>query len=118
MRDELLELREVARGAGLLASLRGLLREDPRQTLDQVAVRLGVSTRTLQRACTNARSSYRDEAANARFAFADALVRASSEKLETITRRAGYRTAASFTRRFRDSYGMTVAQFRATRGTG
>ena len=118
VREELLELRELARGAGLLASLRGLLREDPRQSLDRVAARLGVSTRTLQRACTNESSSYRDEAANARFAFADTLLRSTTDKLEAITRRAGYRSAASFTRRFRDTYGVTVAQFRATRGTG
>jgi AraC-like DNA-binding protein len=111
-RAEIVELREIAQGRGLLESMRAILREDPRLTLAVVAARLGVSTRTLQRACMNAGSSYRDETATARFAFADELLRSSKDKIEVIARRAGYASATSFARRFRDTYGISPAQFR------
>jgi AraC-like DNA-binding protein len=111
-RDELLELQEIARGSGLIAVLRGLLREDPRLSLTVVARRLGVSTRTLQRTCTTAGSSYRDEVANARFSYAEALFRSTRDKLDVIARRAGYASATSFARRFQQTYGITPTQFR------
>jgi AraC-like DNA-binding protein len=71
-----------------------------------------VSTRTLQRACTRAGSSYRDEVAEARFAHADALLRSTADKIEAIARRAGYESPTSFTRQFNQRYGVTPNQFR------
>lgn len=113
-REELVELRDVVRGAGLLTSLRALLREDPRLSLEEVARRLAVSTRTLQRVCTTSSSSFRNETASARFAFADELLRTTADKIESVARRAGYSSATTFARRFRAVYGITPAELRAS----
>lgn len=116
--DELVSLREVARGFGLIASLRRLLREQPQRSLAAAALQLGVSTRTLQRACSNAGSSFRNEVAAARLAFATSLLVSTSEKIETIARRAGYASAVSFTRRFQREHGVTPSEYRRRRVHG
>lgn len=99
----------------LIVALRRMLLENPQRTLDEVARELGVSTRSLQRACLAAETTFRDEVANARFAFSEQLLRSTDDKIDTIARRAGYSSAASFARRFQQVHGMTPSQFRAKR---
>ena len=99
----------------LIVSLRRLLLENPRRTLDAVARELKVSTRTLQRACLDADTTFRDEVASARFAFSEQLLRATTDKIDAIARRAGYASSAAFSRRFQQVHGVTPTQFRAKR---
>lgn len=106
------EVSELGIGTSLVAALRRLLRDDVRQTLARVARELGVSTRSLQRACTAAGSSFRDEVAAARFAAAEQLVRATDDKLEAIARRVGYASPVSLARRFQRVHGITPSEYR------
>lgn len=111
-------IEDVARATSVsspILALRRLLVEDPRRTLDAVARELKVSTRSLQRACLEANTTFRDEVANARFAFSEQLLQVTDEKIDTIARRAGYASAAAFARRFQQVHGMTPTQFRAKR---
>ncbi len=101
--------------SSVIVSLRRLLLEDPRRTLDAVARSLGVSTRTLQRACLDSETTFRDEVANARFAFSEQLLRVTDDKIDAIARRAGYSSSAAFARRFQQVHGITPTQFRAKR---
>lgn len=109
------EINEVGARVSIVAALRGVLRENTRQSLATVARRLGVSSRSLQRACQEAGSSYRDEVANARFAIAEEQIRASNDKVEAIARRAGYASAATLARRFQRMHGVTPTEYRKRR---
>lgn len=114
-REEIEAVALAAADSTLVVEMRRLLVEDPRRTLDGVARQLKVSTRSLQRACLAAETTFRDEVAAARFAFSEQLLRATDDKIEVIARRAGYASAAAFGRRFVQVHGMTPTQFRAKR---
>lgn len=114
-RGEIEALVRETEDSTLIIALRRLLLDEPRRTLDEAARSLGVSTRTLQRACLASETTFRDEVATARFAFSEALLRATDDKIDAIARRAGYSSAAAFARRFQQVHGMTPTQFRAKR---
>jgi AraC-like DNA-binding protein len=96
----------------VLDVLRRILQTDPNMTLDTLARRLGMSTRSLQRECMAAGSSFRDEVANARLELAAHLLRTSDDKIEAIARTAGYSSAVSLARRFQKVHGITPAEYR------
>jgi AraC-like DNA-binding protein len=117
-REEIEAVMRETEDSTLIIALRRMLLEDPRRTLDTVARDLKVSTRSLQRACLAAETTFRDEVANARFAFSEQLLRATDDKIDTIARRAGYASSAAFARRFQQVHGVTPTQFRAKRTPG
>jgi AraC-like DNA-binding protein len=96
----------------VLDVLRRILQEDPNTSLDAIARRLGTSTRSLQRDCMAAGSSFRQEVANARLELAAHLLRTSDDKVDSIARTAGYSSAVSLARRFQQVHGMTPAEYR------
>jgi AraC-like DNA-binding protein len=111
-RDEIEAMVRETEDSTLIVALRRMLLEDPRRTLDAVARELKVSTRSLQRACLASETTFRDEVANARFAFSEQLLRATDDKVDVIARRAGYASSAAFARRFQQVHGVTPTQFR------
>jgi AraC-like DNA-binding protein len=96
----------------VLDVLRRVLQVDPNTSLDAIARRLGMSTRSLQRECMASGSSFRQEVANARLELATHLLRTSDDKVVAIARTAGYSSAVSLSRRFQKVHGMTPAEFR------
>ena len=96
----------------VLDVLRRVLQADPNTSLDVIARRLGMSTRSLQRDCMTAGSSFRQEVANARLELAAHLLRTSDDKIEAIARSAGYSSAVSLARRFQKVHGVTPAEYR------
>ena len=102
---------EARRMTAIVVALRELLAAT-RGSLDLAAAAnaLHVSTRTLQRELAEAGVSFRDEQANARFRFAEELLR-SDDKLSTIANQLGL-SAASLTQLTRARTGLSPAELR------
>ena len=111
--DELTALVADARATPrVLRGLRELLRSGSRgATIEQAAVSMSVSVRSLQRALAESGTTFRDEVRDARFAEIQALLVGGDEKVATIARRAGVSENA-LTQLVRDKTGMTPAELR------
>jgi AraC-like DNA-binding protein len=100
--------------AGLERQVRDVL---PREgggvcTVDEVALRLGTSTRTLQRKLKAEGLSFSDIADSLQEEQARALLRDESLSLEQVAERVGYSDVSNFTRAFRRWTGETPAAWR------
>lgn len=92
---------EVLRGGG----------HTPR-TLDDIAQRLGMTARTLQRRLRDAGTSFRTVSTRARLGRAADLVREGVLPLDEIAFEVGFSDASTFYRAFRKAHGMTPTQYR------
>jgi AraC-like DNA-binding protein len=115
-RAELERVLTLARGSGSheVAALRAHLAQSPdAESLAATARVIGCSSRALQRALTDAGTTFRAEVAAARLQVARDLLRDSDEKIEVIARRVGFASAPNFCRWFRQKTGRTPTAMRA-----
>ncbi|MGM0563518.1 MAG: AraC family transcriptional regulator ligand-binding domain-containing protein [Pseudomonadota bacterium] len=87
-------------------------------TLDQVAERLHMSTRTLKRRLQEADTSYQQIKDSARFRRAIHQLEASDDSLEVIAESLGFSDASNFSKAFKNWAEMTPSEFRQRLHTG
>ena len=87
-------------------------------TLDQVAERLHMSTRTLKRRLQEADTSYQQIKDSARFRRAIPQLEASDDSLEVIAKSLGFSDASNFSKAFKNWAEMTPSEFRQRLHTG
>ena len=107
--------------AGLVEAVRGHLRRDPvrRWTVDDMALRVGVSSRTLQRRLGRAERPFARLVAEGRLEIAaEQVCRRGGPSLAEVGFLSGYADQAHFTRAFSRSVGIPPAAFRAQFGAG
>jgi AraC family transcriptional regulator, regulatory protein of adaptative response / methylphosphotriester-DNA alkyltransferase methyltransferase len=81
--------------------------------LDGVAARIFTSRRSLQRAFTDAGTSFRTEHLRTRLDAAAELLRADpGQTVHHVSHAVGYRQPAQFAKAFRRQFGMSPAEFR------
>ncbi|MFN0245884.1 MAG: helix-turn-helix domain-containing protein [Kofleriaceae bacterium] len=104
----------------LLRQLRELLALEPRSpSLSVIAGKLHISARSLQRSLGDIGTTFRNEVTRARVRVAQAMLVSTDEKIESIARVVGFRSAAAFTTMFRAEVGQPPTTFRARhRGDG
>ncbi|MFO0610864.1 MAG: AraC family transcriptional regulator ligand-binding domain-containing protein [Polyangiales bacterium] len=108
---EALATKALARARALVPKAGGGFR-----TREEVARRLGLSVRTLERRLAEGGASYRALLEGARRERAEAMLRAGSQPVEAIAEALGYSDAANFTRAFRRWTGATPAAWRKSQG--
>jgi len=86
--------------------------DDHRLTVDDLARRVFVSRRQLQRAFTEADTSVQERLHAVRMEHAAELLRKTSLPVSEITRSVGYRHSAQFAKAFRRYYGRAPSQWR------
>ncbi len=96
-----------------ILALRAMLGEDVETGIDEAAKRLSMSPRSLQRLLQQHGTSFHDEQTSARFALAEALLRAGDEKVASIARRVGC-SERTLTSLFRARTGLTPSDWRKT----
>ncbi len=94
-----------------ILALRAMLAEDVEVGIDDAARRLSMSSRSLQRALQQHRTSFHDEQTSARFALAQALLRDGDEKVASVARRVGC-SERTLTSLFRARTGLTPSDWR------
>jgi AraC-like DNA-binding protein len=87
-----------------------------RPTMEAVAERLGLSTRTLQRKLEAAGTSYSTLHKNIRLKTAESLLRTTTMKLAEISQLAGFNDSAHFCREFKKHHRETPTDFRRRPG--
>jgi AraC-like DNA-binding protein len=88
------------------------------RTLDEVAAKLGISSRTLKRKLATRGTSYSDLLDQARLERARELLRSDRRSIEEIAETLGYSDVANFTRAFRRWTGTTPAAHRRQQAKG
>jgi AraC-like DNA-binding protein len=107
---------ECAAGSTAVDRLRGWLRDGGiRGTLEEAALALGLSARSLQRRLGDAGTSFRAELERARLAIAQQLLLDSDEKVAVIAAEVGSSSESNFIAFFRRVTGQTPAAWRAAR---
>lgn len=106
---------EARQTTSLAARVRVLLAErlGAPPPLPAVARRLGVATRSLQRALRASGTSFRDELAQLRIEAAKQSLRERDDKIETIARRLGFASLPAFTTLFGRLVGEPPAAYRS-----
>lgn len=106
----------VSHESPTLAKLRALLRAgDPALAVDDAADRVGLSTRGLQRALSEAGTTYRGETDRARVELACQLLETTDLKIETIAHRVGCSQTSGLARLFARMTGEQPSTYRARR---
>lgn len=108
-------LKEVDTGQRVSVKVRNLLRLTLREGVtsrEEIAARLGMSGRTLQRHLLNEGMPYHELLNQLRFEMASHYLTNSALPMETIAARLGYTEARSFYRSFGQWSGSTPGQFR------
>lgn len=107
------QLQELGLDRSLPARVRRLLRETKsHRTIEQIAVALSISTRTLKRKLAKEGLSFKDIQEEERRERAMALLRTPDLGLEAIAEQLDYADASNFTRAFRRWTGMTPSDWR------
>ncbi len=116
--DVILERRgELSGVSPLLAQLRSVLSAvGARAELDDVARRLSLSSRTLQRRLGALRTSFQKELLSHRLRAAQVALRDGDQPITSISLEAGFSTPQHFSAAFRKVTGVTPTQFRKRRG--
>lgn len=113
-RNEIDDLHDSLAHPSLVRKLREHLAGDlAAPTIGHMAKALGVSTRSLQRHIAGVGSTFSRELASARMRAAETLLLDGDDKVETIAKRVGFRSAAAFATRFQFVNGETPSAFRA-----
>ncbi|MBK7857939.1 MAG: helix-turn-helix transcriptional regulator [Archangiaceae bacterium] len=98
---------------GLVSRVRALIGEDVDLGLRDVAMRLSVAPRSLQRALAAAGTSYAYERLDVRLELAASRLMRTSQKVSAIARESGYASLAHFLTVFKHRFGLSPAAFRA-----
>ena len=108
----LLERRKKRKG--LAEKVRDIILHEPRQipSLDDIAGKLCMTTRTLRRHLVNQRTSYRQLVEEVRQTLAQELLATGRLKMEEVAERLGYSDATSFSHAFRRWKGQAPRDFR------
>lgn len=93
---------EVLRGGGRAS-----------RSIDDIAQRLGMTARTLQRRLSDAGTSFRALSNEARLGRAAVLVRDGLLPFDEVAYEVGFSDASTFYRAFRKAFGMTPTEYRA-----
>lgn len=109
-------VRDATEPEDLRAQVRAVLRRTPDATPAEVAVALGRSVRTLQRALAAAGTSHRAEQAGVRLETALARIRETDAPLTTIALSAGYASVQHMGRAVRAATGHSPSALRLARG--
>jgi AraC-like DNA-binding protein len=102
--------------SALLGAVRGRLDEDSAIKLDDLARRVGISTRTLQRRLRDLGTSFQDEATSARLRLARRLLRETDHAIKWIAIECGCASLQHFSGFFREHEGMSPSRWRIERG--
>lgn len=99
-------------GAAALVQLRAAMREQPEASIEEIARRMGVSPRTLQRQLAAHQTTFRQERIVERIAIAKERLTDPSAKIEVVARELGFDSRQHFARQFQRLVGMSPTAFR------
>jgi AraC-like DNA-binding protein len=97
----------------VVRSVQGALQHQPNATASELARRLGLSSRTLQRRLEDAGTSLRTERRNLLVRQAEELLAATSLDLDAIAARTGLASASHLVTLFRRTHGTTPGEWRS-----
>ena len=99
---------------GIAKAMSAVIAADPATppSCREMARRLGLSIRSLQRHLADLDTSYRVVVLTARLQAAEGLLRRGNNSIGDISERVGYAEPAAFSRAFRGRYGTTPSEFR------
>lgn len=112
-------IEKLPRKLGLVAALETIFVEHPEllgQGIAQIARRIGLEPRTLQRRLQEQKQSFVELQSHARYRLAMQLLETTEQDIEDISERLGFSDRRSFTRAFQRWNGMTPTDFRARKG--
>lgn len=98
---------------GLVSRVRALVGEEPTLPMREVARKLGLAPRTLQRALSDAATSFHDERLEVRLELAASRLQRTEQKVSAIAAEVGYGSLAHFLAIFRARFGHSPRAFRA-----
>lgn len=114
--DELLStLNSELAPLGIVSRVRAELGENPGRSLDDVASRLNMPARSLQRALAEAATTFANERVDLRLELAASRLSKTPEKVKSIASEVGYQSLPHFVMMFRARYGLSPSAFRARR---
>jgi AraC-like DNA-binding protein len=99
-------------GVGVVSRVRAQLGENPSLSLDEVAGRLGMPPRSLQRKLSEAATTFAGERSELRLELAACRLSKTRDKIELISIETGYHSVSHFNTLFRRRYGVTPRTFR------
>lgn len=112
--DELTRIRDAASGTdGTVRCVRAELDSSHVRPLGEVATRLGLSRRTLQRALRDAGTTFRLESRSAWLRRAQSLLRDGDRNLSWVAAELGFSSVQHFSTAFRRALGETPSTWRA-----
>jgi AraC-like DNA-binding protein len=105
---------------GLVSRVRAVVGEDPTLSMRDVAARLAMAPRTLQRALSDAATTFHDERLEVRLELAASRLTRTTQKISAIAHEAGYASMPHFLSVFRARFGTSPRAFRQRhlRGVG
>ncbi len=109
------QLSSVTKLPDIVRLVRRALHEHPKSDVAEVAKRLGLSERTLQRRLEEAGTSLRDQRERQLTEQIEYLLGGTDLDLEAIAARVGLHSASHLVRRFRETHGTTPGEWRAQR---
>jgi len=112
LNDELRQINDTSELERLVLDQVGDALSEGVPTLAEIARRLGMSTRTLQRRLSTDGLAYQDLVANARRALSEQLLRQTDYALAEIAFLTGFSDQSTFTRAFKRWHGKTPASYR------
>lgn len=103
---------------GLVSRVRAAVGDAPWLSMAEVAKRLSMAPRTLQRALATAATSFHDERLEVRLELAASRLTRTNQKVSAIAREVGYGSMPHFLAVFRARFGMSPREFRARHAAG
>lgn len=103
---------------GLVSRVRAVVGDGPALSMGEVARRLSMAPRTLQRALSAAATSFHDERLEVRLELAASRLTRTNQKVSAIAREVGYGSLPHFLVVFRERFGCSPREFRARHAVG
>jgi AraC-like DNA-binding protein len=103
---------------GIVSQVRAQLGLNLSASVEEVALQLRTSPRSLQRAMSEAATTFANERLEVRLELAADRLSGTRDKVATIAAECGYRSIAHFIYKFRQRYGMSPREFRLRRTRG
>lgn len=103
---------------GLVSRVRSVIGERPGASMHEVARRLSVAPRSLQRALERSATTFHDERVEVRLELAASRLTKTNEKIGSIAREVGYASLPHFLAVFRRRFDLSPREFRARHAEG